>query len=314
MGKKALVASFGLNEDFLRGKTQEEIVPVIVDKIESVRGYEPDLIVLPEAFLKIGGDRLNPRWRGITNDMLGELKRLARELSCYIAAPLYEPYPGSDTLRYNTTFLLDRAGEAVGRYRKVHTVYEESTVSMVVPGCDYPVFDTDFGRIGFQTCFDIGWRDGWKALADKGAKLVVWTAAYDGGNLLNTYAAHNMYYVVSSVRTDHAQIIDLTGRAIAEGARWNGLAMARVDLETQLYHIDRQYQKIDVIRKALGSKVTIRAYSEENVFTVESNDPAWPIERIEREFGLMNYKDYHAEAARLQEEWRAKYPSLPGEG
>ena len=37
---------------------------------------------------------------------------------------------------------------------------------MVVPGCDYPVFDTDFGRIGFQTCFDIGWRDGWKALAD----------------------------------------------------------------------------------------------------------------------------------------------------
>ena len=311
MGKKVMVASFGLNEDFLQGKTQEDIVPVAVKKIESVRGYRPDLIVLPEAFLKIGGDRLNPRWREITRTMLDELKRLAREMRCYIAAPLYEPYPGSDALRYNTTYFLDRAGEVIGKYRKVHTVYEESTVSMVVPGGDYPVFDADFGRIGFQTCFDIGWREGWKTLADKGARLVVWTAAYDGGNLLNTYAAYNMYYVVSSVRTDHAQIIDLTGRTIAEGARWNGLAMAAIDLETELYHIDRQYQKIDTIREALGDRVTIRVYSEENVFTVESNDPDWPIPRIEREFGLMNYRDYHAEATRLQEAWRKLYPAPP---
>ena len=303
-----MVASFGLNEDFLRGRTQEEIVPVILRKIESVRGYQPDLIVLPEAFLKIGGDKLNPRWREITEHMLTELRRLARDMSCYIAAPVYEPYSGSGDLRYNCVYFIDRAGEVAGKYRKVHTVYEESTVSRVVPGSEYPVFDTDFGRVGFQTCFDIGWREGWKALADKGARLVIWTAAYDGGNLLNTYAAYNMYYVVSSVRTDHAQIIDLTGRAIAEGARWNGLAMAAIDLETELYHIDRQYQKIDDIREELGKKVTIRAYSEENVFTVESNDPEWPIPRIEREFGLMNYRDYHAEATRLQNEWRANYP------
>ena len=303
-----MVASFGLNEDFLRGRTQEEIVPVILRKIESVRGYQPDLIVLPEAFLKIGGDKLNPRWREITEHMLSELSRLARDLGCYIAAPVYEPYSSGGDLRYNCVYFIDRAGEVAGKYRKVHTVYEESTISRVVPGSEYPVFDTDFGRVGFQTCFDIGWREGWKALADKGARLVIWTAAYDGGNLLNTYAAYNMYYVVSSVRTDHAQIIDLTGRAIAEGARWNGLAMAAIDLETELYHIDRQYQKIDDIREALGKKVTIRAYSEENVFTVESNDPEWPIPRIEREFGLMNYRDYHAEATRLQNEWRAKYP------
>ena len=303
-----MVASFGLNEDFLRGRTQEEIVPVILRKIESVRGYQPDLIVLPEAFLKIGGDKLNPRWREITEHMLTELRRLARDMSCYIAVPVYEPYSGGGDLRYNCVYFIDRAGEVAGKYRKVHTVYEESTISRVVPGSEYPVFDTDFGRVGFQTCFDIGWREGWKALADKGARLVIWTAAYDGGNLLNTYAAYNMYYVVSSVRTDHAQIIDLTGRAVAEGARWNGLAMAAIDLETELYHIDRQYQKIDDIREALGKKVTIRAYSEENVFTVESNDPEWPIPRIEREFGLMNYRDYHAEATRLQNEWRAKYP------
>lgn len=90
-------------------------------------------------------------------------------------------------------------------------------VKHVMPGKELPVFDTDFGRIGIQICFDIGWRDGWKELADKGAQLVIWTSAYDGGNLLHTYAAHNMYYVVSSVRTDHAHTSQVSRCAKIEG-------------------------------------------------------------------------------------------------
>ena len=117
MGKKVKVASFGLNEDFLQGKTQEEIIPAVVGKIESVRGYQPDLIVLPEAFMKIGGDRTNPNWAALTQQMLSELIRLAKEMRCYIAAPLYEPYPGDPVLRYNTVYFLDRKGELVGKYR-----------------------------------------------------------------------------------------------------------------------------------------------------------------------------------------------------
>lgn len=308
MGKKVKVASFGLNEDFLKGLRQDQVIPVILEKVETVRGYQPDLIVFPEAFMKIGGDRENPNWIALTQQMLDSLCQKAREIGCYIVAPVYEPVKAYSNLKYNCTILIDRKGKIAGKYNKVHTVYEESNISQVMPGSEYPVFDTDFGRIGFQTCFDIGWRDGWKILADKGAQLVIWTAAYDGGNLLNTYAAYNMYYVISSVRTDHAQIIDPTGRTIAEGARWNGLAMATIDLETTIFHIDRQFRKIEELRRVLGGKVTIRAYSEENIFTIESNDPEWPMERICREFGLMTYKDYHNEATRNQEVWREKYP------
>ncbi|MGI6671765.1 MAG: carbon-nitrogen hydrolase family protein [Christensenellales bacterium] len=311
MNRKARIASFGLNEDFLRGKNQREIIPIILDKVETVRGYRPDLIVFPEAFLKIGGDVGNPDWIAITEEMLDGLSKKAKELECYIVAPVYEQVIEHPELKYNSTMLINRKGEIVGKYRKVHTVVEESTVSHVLPGNEYPVFDTDFGRIGIQTCFDIGWREGWKILADKGAQLVIWTAAYDGGNLLNTYAAYNMYFVVSSVRTDHARIIDPTGRTIAEGARWNGLAMADIDLETTIFHIDRQFKQIEEIRKALGDKVLIKAYSEENIFTIESFDADWPVSRITKEFGLISYKDYHTEATALQDEWRKRYPTAP---
>lgn len=311
MGKKAVIASLAMNNSRLRGKSQGEMADIVLERIDSLRGYHPDLVCLPEIFLKTGGDVKNPNWWQITQDTVRRLQDKAREMACYIIASVYEPSQHYPDLRYNCALLIDRKGEIVGKYRKQHTVVEESLNTGVIPVAEAPVFETDFGKIGILICFDIGWRDAWAEMAEKGAQMVVWLSAYDGGNLLHTYAAHNMYYVVSCVRTSHSRIIDLTGRTVTESSVWNGLAMATVDLETTLFHIDRQFQKIDDVRRVLGDKVTIHTYSEENVFTIESNDPAWPISRICEEFGLMSYKDYHAEATRLQEEWKKKYPLLP---
>lgn len=307
MGKKALIATFAMNSRFLSGKSQEDMVDVTLAKLDSVRDYHPDLVCFPEIFLKTGGDVHNPNWPAVSRRMVDALRERARAMRCYIIASVYEEseaYPG---YRYNCGLLIDRQGEIAGKYRKQHTVVEESENTHVIPARKCPVFDTDFGRIGILICFDIGWRETWKKMADQGARMVVWLSAYDGGNLLNTYAAYNMYYVVSSVRTDHARIIDPTGRTIVMGSDWDGLAMARIDLEMELFHIDRQFAKIEQIRAALGDKVTIRSYSEENVFTIESNDLAWPIARICQTFGLMTYRDYHAEATRMQDEWKTRF-------
>ena len=112
MGKKTKIASFGLNEAFWQGKSQQEMVEVALDKIESVRGYHPDLICLPEAFLKTGGDRNNPQWWSITQDLLAKLRKRAQEMQCYILASVYEPSPVYEGLRYNCVWLIDRQGPA----------------------------------------------------------------------------------------------------------------------------------------------------------------------------------------------------------
>lgn len=310
MKRNITVASFGMNNRFLHGKTQEEMIDVTLAKLDSVQGYHPDLVCFPEIFLKTGGDIANPNWPDVSRRMVEKLQARAKAMGSYIIASVYEPSHAYEGLRFNCGLLIDRQGEIAGTYRKTHTVVEESTKTGVIPAIDAPVFDTDFGRVGILICFDIGWRDEWKAMADKGAELVVWLSAYDGGNLLNTYAAHNMYYVVSSVRTDHARIIDPLGHTLAMGSVWDGLAMDTINLDTTIFHIDRQYQKIDEIRAALGDKVTIKSYSEENVFTITPNDPAeWPLSRICETFGLVPYKAYHQEATALQEEWKRKYPS-----
>lgn len=309
MNRIVTIASFGMNNRMLQGKTQQDMLQVTLDKLDSVKGYQPDLVCFPEIFLKTGGDVQNPDWWAITQQTVAALQDRARAMRSYIIASVYEPSNDYEGYRFNCGLLIDRNGEIAGKYRKMHTVCEESTHTHVIPATDCPVFDADFGRLGILICFDIGWRDAWQTMAEKGVDMVVWLSAYDGGSLLNTYAAHNMYYIVSSVRTDHARIIDPMGKNLALGSVWDGLAMETVNLDTTLFHIDRQFQQIDGIRAALGNKVTIKSYSEENVFTITPNTQEWPISRICETFGLMPYKEYHQEATRLQAEWKKQYPS-----
>ena len=307
MGKKVKIASFALNKTLNKGKTQLEMLKIALDKVDSVAGYHPDLVCLPELFMETGGDNCNPDWVNLSRHAVEELCARAKKMKCYIIASVYEQIPAYPEKRYIDALLIDRNGEIAGCYKKMHTVYEESIDFNAVPGNECPVFATDFGKIGMQICFDIGWRTTWHELAKKGARLVVWLSAYDGGSLLNAHAAHCIFNIVSTVQTDHSRIIDFMGHTLVMGSCWNGLAMATIDLETEMFHTDRQIQKVDNIRAKLGEGVTINTYSEENVFTIESNDPLWPISRITSEFGLINYRDYHAEAETLQDEWRAKY-------
>ena len=61
MGRKTRIAAWAMREEVLRGKTQEEMLSVALEKIDAVAGYKPDLICFPEIFLKTGGDVSNPR-------------------------------------------------------------------------------------------------------------------------------------------------------------------------------------------------------------------------------------------------------------
>lgn len=284
------------------GKSQRGMMDAGLELIDSVAGYKPDLICFPEGFLRSGGDR--SAWEEVNAETERRFGEKAAELGCYIMFSIYEPAEIFEGYKYNTELIYDRSGKCVLRYHKRHTVYGETTVNKVLPGREIPIAETDFGRVACLTCFDIGWRETWAELARRGAELVVWNAAYNGGNLLETYAAHNMYYVASTVRDDHAKIVDPTGMTIASSSRWNAICMADINLSTTIFHIDRQYQKIDKVRAALGDRVHIVSHGEENIFTIATNDDEWPIERICREFGLQTYKDYHAEAAFMQQEWR----------
>ena len=310
MGRKVKIASFAFNCGYLWGTPQEELIPVILYKLATVQHEHPDLVILPESVLRCTGAEDRSHERELNQLLLEMMRQKAAEMKSYIILSGHEPVEEYPELLYNLATIIDREGKIVGKYRKVHNTVGELNERNALPGKEYPVFDLDFGRIGIQICFDIDWREGWQKLADQGAELVVWTAAYDGGTPLNVYAAYHRYHIATSVWSNHAKIIGITGHTIAESSEYNGVALATIDLDTTLFHVDNQFQKLEKVRADLGEKITIRGFTQENIFTLTSHDDEWPISRICETYGLVTFKDYHAEATAVQEEYRKKYPTL----
>ena len=267
--------------------------------MDAACAQRPDLICLPEAMLHVGTGRAD--WpegvQTVPGSFVDELAERARKHRTYIVGSLYAQSAGCFG---NRALVIDRAGEIAGSYDKIHPTTREID-SGIKPGAKPEVVETDFGKMGLAICYDIGWPQHWADLAKLGAELVVWPSAYDGGFPLQVYAWTHFYYVVSSVWGDHAKVIDITGRVLASTSHWSRLASAQIDLEKEVFHIDDQVEKLLRVQSELGDRVHAEGYSQENIFTLESNDPEWPLARIKRDYALENFRDYHARATGVQD-------------
>lgn len=299
MPRKIRVAtvSFG----YSGGSSMEDNRNLAAEYGDMVGSSKCDLICYPENFLFTGvrgdGRRLPEPIDGPT---VSTLQTVARKHRTWIVAGLLTEDP--DGTVSNRAVVIDRSGEVAGSYSKTHPAMVECIDRNITPGSTEPfVIETDFGRLGLAICFDINWPEQWAALAGAGAEIVVWPSAYEGGFPLRAYAWLHQYYVVSSVRTFQSKIIDITGAVLAATSQWHRSAIETIDLEKRVFHIDQQYLKLEQVRRDLGADVSIRTLAEENVFTLESNSPSWPLRRIEEVYGLEELTDYLARSTAAQD-------------
>ncbi|MGO4495745.1 carbon-nitrogen hydrolase family protein [Paenibacillus sp. 2RAB27] len=297
MPRKAKVITTCFNEELIRGSSLEENLQRALNMLDSFSDLQPDLICFPEVFLVSGNDNNNESSVEITQLAYQALSAQAIKLNSYIIASAHE---WIDSKKYNVAWLFDREGKLAGRYVKYYPTDGEMKDHDISPGNEMPVFETDFGKIGIAICYDIGYPDIWSTLRSKGAELVVWLAAYDGGFPLEAYAWLHAYYVISSVRTNHSKIIDKTGKILASTSKWVRWTSKTIDLDKQIFHIDNQYNKLLEIQGRLGSKVAIESFSQENIFTIESHDQEWSMARIQAEFKLETYREYHMRSENIQ--------------
>ncbi len=100
------------------------------------------------------------------------MRGLAREGGVALICPFFER--DGDNY-FNTAVVINREGEVVGTYRKVHIpqipLWEEK--AYFSPGDHgFPVFDLGLAQIGVQVCWDNFFPEGTRALALQGAQVV----------------------------------------------------------------------------------------------------------------------------------------------
>jgi predicted amidohydrolase len=211
------------------------------------------VVCLPEYFSTgYMAKRLAEVAETIPGPTIEALSKKAREKSIYVVAgSIIENDNGT---LYNSSCLVGPDGELIGRYRKTHPWRGEPKNEYgdgIVPGAEYPVFDTTLGKLAIFIDSDLDFPEPARIMALSGAEILFWPAHCSGKWIdshrfgMQQRAFENMVYVIGANRVGmwpespvgdvlylgSSRIISPLGEVLASAGEFNeGLAMATVDL------------------------------------------------------------------------------------
>lgn len=223
------------------GSTPEKNRQFYAEKVEQAGKAGADIVCLGESITVISTDKkyvdVAESVPGPTSELLGQA---ARKYKLYVVAGIYER---EGSLVYNTALLIGRDGKIAGRYRKTH-LPETEISGGITPANDYPVFQTDFGIIGVQICYDNFFPEVARTLALNGAEIIFTPIygdarqeCYDWDLVARARAIDNGVYFVASTYTPtrRSLIVDPGGQILADTKGREGIVMADIDLDQRTF-------------------------------------------------------------------------------
>ncbi len=280
------------------------------DTKKAYPGRGLDLGVLPEMIVTNTNGPASQRAIPLRGPVLETFGTLARRHKTYLVVPLEIVEDGSSgTIYSNAAVLLGRRGEVAGVYRKVHPVAmvnHDDLETGITPGSEFPVFDCDFGKLGIQICWDIVFDDGWQALADKGAEIVVWPSASPATALPAARAGRHRYFVVSSCWRNNATIYEPTGLVAARVESPEKPLVHQIDLSYAVLGWSAHLREGKAFRDAYGDRAGYHYEPQEDLGLFWSNDPRTTIGDMVRALKLEDIDDQVARNRRLQDAARGQ--------
>jgi predicted amidohydrolase len=215
-----------------------------------------ELVALPELFNRWGNAaELREGAEPLDGPSISWARELARDLGvALLAGSIVEV--GEYGALHNTSCLVDRGGELVATYRKIHmfdvdvpgAIHRESAT--ITPGTEVVVTEVAGLRLGQATCYDLRFPELFRGLLDRGAHAVVLPSAFTAATgkdhwepLIRARAIENQVFVIapnqrgSSNEKLHwhgrSAIVDPWGVVLAQAADRDCFITADLDLELQ---------------------------------------------------------------------------------
>ncbi len=183
---------------------------------------------------------------------LATFRELARALQLYVHVGSLAIKASSDKA-VNRSFLIDRRGEIVARYDKIHMFdvdlkggesYRESRSYR--PGDLAVLTDLPWGRLGLTICYDLRFPALYRALAEAGATFLAIPSAFTRQTgeahwhvLMRARAIETGSFVLAAAQGGehengratfgHSVVVDPWGRVLAEGGTEPGVIFADID-------------------------------------------------------------------------------------
>ncbi|MDY3250884.1 MAG: carbon-nitrogen family hydrolase [Candidatus Choladocola sp.] len=153
---------------------------------------------------------------------------------------------------FNTSLLIGRDGKILAKYRKVHLFgYESEEKRILRPGTRITEVETEFGKIGLATCYDLRFPEQFRRMTELGAEIFLITSAWplqrlEHWKLFNQVRAlENQSFLFScncgyeregSCFAGHSMCVSPDGTVLAEAGETPEVLYAEIDTDqTEAY-------------------------------------------------------------------------------
>jgi hypothetical protein len=217
----------------------------------------PDLIVVPEACDRPGGfgaEKLLEYYKVRKDQVQQFFAETARENNCYIVYSAYRVTP--DGTKRNSSVLIDRKGNVTGIYNKNHPTIGEIENGTLC-GKEAPVFECDFGRVAMAICFDLNFDELRLKYVKARPDLIIFSSMYHGGLMQSYWAYSCRCHFVGAIAgsATPSEMRNPLGQIIASNTNYFNFAVAKVNLDCKMAHLDYNWERLRKLKAKYGPKV-----------------------------------------------------------
>lgn len=205
------VAAVEFNPDFFEF---EQNIPRIVDVVEDAAKAGAKIIVLPETatsgYIYKNRRQFDPFLDTVPGKTTDAIAKVTAKHRCYVTIGIAEIDPATG-MAFNTGALIGPEG-FIGKYRKVGLNPDDQL--WFSPGnLGYPVFETTYGKLAMEICYDDTYWEIARTAAVKGAQILCFMSSSDRALKREPGS-----------RANHSTI-----SAVQEINAWNGVALIATD-------------------------------------------------------------------------------------
>jgi len=271
----------------------ERTLDELATGVEQAKAVGSDLVAFPEICNDLWGEKYE--FEPLDGPTVTRMSAEAKKHGIYVVCPMGTVIDGR---QHNSSVLIGRDGGIVGVYHKNFNGWGDD-------GTETPVFETDFGRVGFAICFDLNFWEVGRGLCENRAELVLWPSMWTGGRMLTKWAIEFGFYM-GAIHMDQSTLVDVAGReittrpcAVTDSTGAAPLVTATLDLDRRLLHHDYNVDRLKPLFEKYGPTAAYAEWlADECLLVFGSQLPGVSSDELIAEFGLEPMRDYLARCRR----------------
>ncbi len=290
MSKYVKIASPLFDQEHLQNQTgaRERVLKETERKLDDLKGYGLDLVVLSEGIEAVAQKLEDAEELEHPGPLLSIYIGFAASEKCHVAGSVKIREKGRI---YNSIAFIAPSGKIMGAYHKTNLTIGELREGLS-PGAGAICFDTEIGRIGGIICFDLNFENLRKQYADLKPDIIVFPSMHHGGLTQQIWPYECRSFFVSALPFHGGGILDPSGQAMSLTDCHKSVAMAKINLDRAIVHLDCNRDKFADIEKKYRDEVCIDIPLNIGTALLYSQSNKRTALDIVKEYGLELLDDY----------------------